>query len=245
MEYDINWCFSTVKTYINQLQEEEKNSYFLASLKRILITIDAAKLLNDKGFDLDTSVSLRVAIEHAARINYFKKNPEKMTAEVSKVFGKGPRVKDTLLVLNGTYEQVYELVSAFSHPDALSLIMSLDNNQDGRKELSSLIIKSVLVFLLNILIVAYPEVKKPVTEEVFNELGNSLLKLVIELFCIFGSKIDELNLQVDPEIFSNIFAQKSKIGGPIIDFVSTLDDQITFDESTIEYIINELAKEGK
>ncbi|MFC8688778.1 hypothetical protein [Brevibacillus porteri] len=231
MKKDLNWYFNVIKEFVSELQKHEDNPYFLASITRISSTIDAAKLLNDYRFDLESPVMLRIAIEHAARIGYLKKNPEKFVqfTDMTKVFGKGPQFAVTLEVFESGSKLIYELVSAFSHPDALSLTMSQDNSQEGKTEILFIINSVAAAFLLDMLLITYPHISKPISEEEYEELKATLFLTIVESIEVFSERLPEELKQVNPEVFANVFGEKSKIGAPIVEFASTLNGNVEMD----------------
>ncbi|WGV58364.1 hypothetical protein QIH01_23225 [Brevibacillus brevis] len=247
MTKDLNWYFNVIKEFVISIKKEEVNPYYLASFTRISNTIDAAKLLNDNSFALECPVMIRIAIEHAARIGYLKKNPEKFIqfADMTKVFGKGPLFAETLKVFDSGSASIYELVSAFSHPDALSLVMSQDNNQQGKSDLLSIINIVAAAFLLDMLITTYPLLQKPISDEEYQEIGATLILSIADLVGAFSSEIQEENLQFESEMFSNIFALKSKIGAPILEWASTLNGKDKMDQDLFQNMLMFIASKNE
>ena len=247
MTKDLNWYFNVIKEFVISIQKEEVNPYYLASIIRISTTIDAAKLLNDNSFVLECPVMIRVAIEHVGRIGYFKKNPEKFAqyADMTKVFGKGPQFSETLKDFGIGSLLIYELVSAFCHPDALSLTMSLDCNQEGKSDVLHMINIVSAAFLLHMLISTYPHIPKPMSEEEYNELGTIIFYSIADLIGVYSERIQEEGIPVDLEMFSNIFGQKSKIGAPIIEWASTLNEDDKMDEDFFMNMIQYLTSKNQ
>lgn len=139
--------------------ETEEDHYKKAVLLRIKSSLKAIEVLIEHQIFLETPGLARIAFEHACRLYQYQCEPESITASHKKAFqmlGRSPGITYAVDHFDSNLAMVYKFLSAFTHPDLTSLILSLSQTESDSKLISLIIDVSVTTILI-ILLEIYPD----------------------------------------------------------------------------------------
>lgn len=183
--YDINVenQLGQLLTLISDIQNQEIDIYIKALLKRINQNVEATKCLLESAFLLDSCALIRISVDHCCRLYQYTNDPASIPTgrhqSALKLLGNGPGTAYTFEALGAKAEfgLLYGVLCAFVHPDLMSLILSLSEDEKDKIVLK-VIISMGLILSTYILLEIYKEFK---TEDCQKDILNKA-KSVMDIF---------------------------------------------------------------
>lgn len=144
--------------------KDEDDDYRKALVGRMISTINGVEVLRANNNYLETPVLLRVTFENAARLyqyTYDKESIIKQEKKAYKILGKSPNPKFAINHIpdaKDALNMIYRFLCGFSHPDIMSLILSLEQGE-GNETIIDMISKYSLIGIILIISKVYSDIE--------------------------------------------------------------------------------------
>ncbi|MFD1887001.1 hypothetical protein [Paenibacillus wenxiniae] len=169
-----------------QIHKNESEDYKRALIRRMISTLNSITLLRSNNLFLETPTLLRVTFESASRLyqyTYHKNSVTRKHVDAYKILGVSPTPKYTIDKMGEAKEVLnytYRFLCGFAHPDVLSLILSLED-EENNKALIDMISKYSIVGILYIIAKIYPnDVDESDFVSMIASLGGFIFEKTIE-----------------------------------------------------------------
>ena len=223
-----------------QLHEHESEEYKKALIKRMISTLNSITLLRQNNCYLETPVLLRVTFESTARLyqyTYHKSSVTRREPDAYKILGRSPGPNYAINRIGEGKEFlkfIYRYLCSFAHPDVLSLILSLEDEEKNETSID-MISRFSMIGILYMLSKVYPD---DVDDSDFVSMILGLVSFIFQQTIIATQNNDNLNalnemMQQGVELFAD---------EEINDILKHLTETLTGSDGKIE--VEEVLKES-
>lgn len=230
---------------IVQTHESDNDNYKSALIKRMISTIKSIKVLRENVYYLETPVLLRVTFESAARLyqyTYYKSSVSRRSPDAFKILGRSPGPNYAINRIgegSDLLKYIYRFLCSFAHPDVLSLILSLEDEEKNKTTID-MISRYSIIGILYVLSKVYPgEVDETDLASMTVGLGAFILNQTV-ISTQQKDNIEGLNNLTEQgiEVFADDFLNEAM--AHLAETLSNSQGEIGIEEVLINYMIRSI-----